>query len=397
MFCKKCGERLDDDANFCEKCGTTVTRQDVEKAAINTLEDSQESINPKAKLSKKNVKTQRTLKGKLPAVIGIGMLVIAVGAFCLVQFADGHGASANVYQEMNFYNGAHFAYDDTRLYFIADYNEDDEVESLYSTDYNGNQKTLIADAENIIRIRVIDGKIYYQESDDGYSIGSMTTTGEENHTIIEFESIAEKYDVAHGQLYYLTNSKIHSCDLSGKNDRILMEDARTFVLNGTMMYYSTGDEICSFNLKSEKQVQLCKAEKASNLAIEGKELYYSISNDGLYRISLSGNAEPERIIRDDYLGRYTFQDNSIYYVHEMSDSDVEDIANYMANSERDALIYRLALIGCGSIYRCDKIGNGKTEIESDQPFVFTLYAYPGGLYYKSSGFSNSIEEIMFEE
>lgn len=25
MFCKKCGFRLDDDANFCPKCGTTVS------------------------------------------------------------------------------------------------------------------------------------------------------------------------------------------------------------------------------------------------------------------------------------------------------------------------------------------------------------------------------------
>ena len=39
------------------------------------------------------------------------------------------------------------------------------------------------------RAELIDGKIYYQESDDGYSIGSMTTAGEENHTIIEFENI----------------------------------------------------------------------------------------------------------------------------------------------------------------------------------------------------------------
>ena len=101
----------------------------------------------------------KVAKKKILAIIGIGVLVIAIGAFCLTRFTGSFGGSKNVYQEINFNNGAHFAYDDTRLYFIADYNADDEDESLYSTDYNGGHKTLIADAENIIRIRVIDGKI----------------------------------------------------------------------------------------------------------------------------------------------------------------------------------------------------------------------------------------------
>ncbi|KAH3816538.1 hypothetical protein DPMN_118055 [Dreissena polymorpha] len=26
MFCKKCGEAVDDDANYCAKCGTPVNR-----------------------------------------------------------------------------------------------------------------------------------------------------------------------------------------------------------------------------------------------------------------------------------------------------------------------------------------------------------------------------------
>ena len=397
MFCKKCGAKLDDDALFCEKCGTTITRQNVEAVAINTTEVLQERTIPEVELSKEIPAPQKLQKNKILAIIGIGVLVIAIGAFCLTRFTGSFGGSKNVYQEINFNNGAHFAYDDTRLYFIADYNADDEDESLYSTDYNGGHKTLIADAENIIRIRVIDGKIYYQESDDGYSIGSMTTAGEENHTIIEFENIAEKYDIANGQLYYLTDSKIYSCNLSGENSRVLMEDARTFVLDGTMMYYATEDGIYSLNLQNEKQAQLCEAEKASNLVIEGKSLYYSVSDDGLYCVSLSGNTVPERIIGDNSLGQFVFQNDGIYYVHEMSDSNRETIANYIADSERDALMYEIALIGCGSIYRCDKTGGGEMEMESDQLFVQTLYTYPDGLYCKSSAFSNSIEKVVFEK
>lgn len=397
MFCKKCGAKLDDDALFCEKCGTTITRQNANTAAINTTKVLQEKAIPEVGEPKETPTPKKLQKNKILAIIGIGVLAIAIGTFCLTHFTGSFGGSKNVYQEINFNNGAHFAYDDTRLYFIADYNEDDEDESLYSTDYNGGHKTLIADAENIIRIRVIDGKIYYQESDDGYSIGSMTTAGEENYTIIETENIVEKYDVANGQLYYLTDSKIHSCDLSGENDQVLMEDARTFVLDGTMMYYATEAGIYSLNLQNEKQTQLCEAKKASDLVIEGNLLYYSVSDDGLYCVSLSGDAIPERIIRDTSFGRFAFQNGNIYYVHEMSDGNRETIANYMADTERDALMYKIALIGCGSIYRCDKTGGGETEMESDQLFVYTLYTYPDGLYCKSSAFSDSIEKVVFEK
>lgn len=397
MFCKNCGAKLDDDARFCEKCGITITRKDIEKTATITTENLQESTHPKAGLPKEALVPQKLSKSKILAIICIGIFAIAMGTFCLIRFTGGHSGNQNVYQEINFNNGAHFAYDDARLYFIADYNEDDDDESLYSTDYNGGHKTLIADAENIIRIRVVDGKIYYQESHEGYSIGSMTTTGEDNHTIVEFENIAEKYDVANGQLYYLTDSKIHSCDLSGENDQVLLEDARTFVLDGTIMYYATEKEICSLNLQNEKQTQLCEAEKPSNLVVEGKELYYSISDDGLYCVSLNGKAAPTRVVRDSSLGRYTFQNGSIYYVHEMSDSDIETIVKHMADSDQDALIYKIALIGCGSVYRCDKTGGGEEKIESDQLLIYTLYTYPNGLYCKSSAFSDSIEEFKFEE
>ena len=49
------------------------------------------------------------------------------------------------------------------------------------------------------------GTRYRQSSDDLYSIGEMTTDGKDKRTIVEFEHIAEKYNVANGHLYYLTD------------------------------------------------------------------------------------------------------------------------------------------------------------------------------------------------
>ena len=100
----------------------------------------------------------------------------------------------------------------------------------------------------------------------------------------EFEHIAEKYNVANGHLYYLTDSKLHVCSLSGENDRILAENARAFVLHGDSVYYATEDEIYSLDLKNDQKAPLCKASKASDLVIADKDLYYMVADDGLYRV-----------------------------------------------------------------------------------------------------------------
>lgn len=54
MFCKKCGFRLDDDANFCPKCGTTVS--DVIKNQFSQQTDTAEKENTYAyELSRKDM------------------------------------------------------------------------------------------------------------------------------------------------------------------------------------------------------------------------------------------------------------------------------------------------------------------------------------------------------
>ena len=54
MFCKKCGFRLDDDANFCPKCGTTVS--DDIKNRVSQQTDTAEKENTYAyELSRKDM------------------------------------------------------------------------------------------------------------------------------------------------------------------------------------------------------------------------------------------------------------------------------------------------------------------------------------------------------
>lgn len=385
-----------DDAQFCEQCGTAVTRQGTVQAPNSTTTETERVPAPEAAPAQGGTRPRKTAGKKLAVLGAAGALIIIAAVVCLSLFTGGQGGSASPYQDANLNNGGFFAYDDSRLYFIADYNESDTKKSLYSTDYSGNQKTLLASATDIIRIRAIDGKLYYQESNDLYSIGEMTTDGKNKRTIVEFEHIAEKYNVANGQLYYLTDSKLHVCSLSGENDRILAENARAFVLYGDSVYYATEDEIYSFDLKNDQKAPLCKASKASDLVIADKDLYYMVADDGLYRVPLKGDGTSTQIIQDSSIARYTFYGNDIYYIQEIGDDAREALAAYMSSSDDDAYLYEIALIGCGSIYQSSNSGGRGSAVDSDQAFVFSLFTSPDGLYCKTSAFSDSIEKVQLE-
>lgn len=385
-----------DDAQFCEQCGTAVTRQGTVQAANGITTETERTPVPEAAPAQGGTRPRKTAGKKLAILGAAGALIIIAAVVCLSLFTGGQGGSASPYQDANLNNGGFFAYDDSRLYFIADYNESDTKKSLYSTDYSGNQKTLLASATDIIRIRAIDGKLYYQESNDLYSIGEMTTDGKNKRTIVEFEHIAEKYNVANGQLYYLTDSKLHVCSLSGENDRILAENARAFVLHGDSVYYATEDEIYSFDLKNDQKAPLCKASKASDLVIADKDLYYMVADDGLYRVPLKGDGTSTQIIQDSSIARYTFYGNDIYYIQEIGDDAREALAAYMSSSDDDAYLYEIALIGCGSIYQTSNSGGRGSAVDSDQAFVFSLFTSPDGLYCKTSAFSDSIEKVQLE-
>ncbi len=358
MFCRTCGAKMADDAQLCEQCGTAVTRQGTVQVPNGTTTETERVPAPEAAPAQGGTRPRKTASKKLAVLCAAGALIIIAAVVCLSLFTGGQGGSASPYQDANLNNGGFFAYDDSRLYFIADYSEDDKKKSLYSTDYSGNQKTLLASATDIIR--------------------------------------AEKYNVANGHLYYLTDSKLHVCSLSGENDRILAENARAFVLHGDSVYYATEDEIYSLDLKNDQKAPLCKASKASDLVIADKDLYYMVADDGLYRVPLKGDGTSTQIIRDSSIARYTFYGNDIYYIQEIDDDTREALAAYISSSDDDTYLYEIALIGCGSIYQASNSGGRGSEVDSDQMFVFSLFTSPDGLYCKTSAFSDSIVKVQLE-
>lgn len=401
MFCKQCGTKLDDDAQFCEHCGTVIKRIASEVSisgdseATNTQEQNvspvmiNEDEQPKAKSIKKKSK-----KGLFIGITAI-LVVIVVGIALSGMLGGGsNGKSSNIYHESNFNNGAKFAYDNSRLYFVGLYDEDDEDTVVYSTDYKGVNKTLISDNGDIISIRICDGRIYYKTSgDEEYTIGVMDTDGSSDATIVKNEESLGHYDVHGDKLYYLLDAKIHVCNFNGEEDAIILEEVETFTLcNGVIYFVSNSDVINSYRIKNGETKELCKSSGASSLSVDGNTLYFACDT-GLSSISISEDATVTKVIRDSSLYSYVFYNDCIYYNHQMSDDDRESIAEYLGEDDWDVLTYKLALIGAGSIYKAPISGGDGESVDSDQIFVYSLYSYPQGLYCKVTILGDSIEPV----
>lgn len=411
MFCKKCGTNLADDSLFCENCGMPVRQAESAPAEPVSpvppmppvfeerppVSIPVQPVTPVWEQPTFEKPKKSSAKWLIPVVIAAAAVVVAAIIAVLLLLGGGGGSSEEFYHEMNFNNVAYFAYDDNRLYFVAEYNDDAEDTSLYSTDHNGINKKMISDNGDIIRIRVVDGKIYYLEStDDVYNVGVMDTDGSNDRVIVTTENLVDKYAVRDGKLFYLTDDQLFVCDLNGGDSKLLVEGASTFVVGDGVLYYASEDVISAFDLKKENSKQLCKAEGAADLALNGNTLYFACDT-GLNTVDVKGDGSVKRLISDSEMDSYVVYGDYIYYCHEFTTDEIAEIAEYLATDSSSVLTYKLLFIGTGTLYRANMDGSNAQKVEnSDISVVFALYTSPKDLYYKMTAFSDNIEPVEFE-
>ena len=114
-------------------------------------------------------------------------------------------------------------------------------------------------------------------------------------------------------------------------------------------------------------------------------------------IDVKGDGTINRVINDSKLSAYVFLDEYIYYIHSYEADEIADVAEYLAEDNTDVLLYKLMFAGTGTLYRTDKDGSNKQEVQNvSNPIMFTLYTSPNGLYHKSTIWSDNVEKIEFE-
>lgn len=400
MFCKNCGAKLDDDAMFCDKCGTAI-KKDInsnETVLVETLSSGGVTVSD---VIGGNATSTTTKSGKKrPAVLiaTIAVVVVAaVVAVLLFMTNASNGGSSDPRAESNFNNGAKFAFDDKTLFFIGLYDDDDSDTCVYSTSYTGTNKTLISDDSDISKIRIANGKILYEVyGDNTYTIGIMDKDGSNNTAIVELDNGSDDYlndfDATSSALYYLYNNELRTCGMDGADDTLLFDGVKNFLIVGNTLYYATEKTIFSYDIKKTQNMEICNSE-ASDLVFDNGKIYFKNSN-GIYSVAVTGDEGAQRIVKDSAVGHFVLDGDSIYYIQRLDTDDIIEIAKIM--DEDNYITYGIALIGAGQIERVPKLGGNPEAVDSDQLLSVALFVYPNGMYSKLSAFIDSLSRVEFE-
>ena len=244
--------------------------------------------------------------------------------------------------ECNFNNGGRLAYAGSKLYSIGDSISGEEV-GLFVMDKDGTNPQKISSNEEIKKIRVIEGKIYYSAETDSdpasYSLGSMDLNGASDQTILKLERSVTDFDVVDSILYYVSGGSLCSISLENGQQKTLVAENETtdveeFVIKDRDLYYYSWSASADYGLyKYDMENGTSKkvsSDSANGLVFVGNDLVYSEYN-GIKKVSLDGGSF-EYLVNEKDIANFTITGDIVYYIHRMSDADRNQLGIAVANS-----------------------------------------------------------------
>ena len=332
-------------------------------------------------------------KGK-PLVIIAACIVIAavIAAAALMGGQEKPLIKADLMSQNNFNNGAIFAYDDSHLYFVADYEGESLENDLYSTDYDGNSKKLLFSDGYVRKVRVTDGKVVFtytdKENSDHFYIGMIDPDGAEAVTITDLEAEITDYDLNGKELLYLADEELHSCSLDGSNDKVLLSGVKKFVNAGSMLYYASSDGVYSYTRKKEKSTKLFDGEISELCCGDGR--FYFRRDDAYFLTDTEGN---EKKLVDDKLVHFMlFKGEYIYFIR-MFDKGKLDVLLGQGWEDTDSKY----LVGVGTPIRIPKEGGALEDLgdKSKEDIIVgtTIFGYPDGMYTRGTIVLNTLTPV----
>lgn len=401
MFCKKCGAQLDDDAQFCEKCGTVIKRivpvtvQPNDEAAVDQDEDIEESESTPVdnkeseqeaaatEASEDNNGSERAAGKTQKTSLIIAALIIAVviiAGLSVFLKPSVEVTPADPTAQANFNNYGKMAFDESNLYFVGKSDSKDEKTYVYATSYSGTDKKILSENDDISMIRIAGDKIlYYARGDSKSAIGTMDKDGANDKVIIETEESVSDFDIVASKLYYLAGSDLHSCMINGEKDEIILKDVDNFIISGNL-YYTSEKAIYAYDLIKTRSIKVCDAD-ARELLLRDNTIYF-IDDSGICSVSADGNGVKNTLVSDRQVGQYTIAEDTVYFVKKFTEDEVKALVDYL-NKENDSstsMLYQTALTGTGFVHSCPISGGESEKLDTDPAIVFYLYSYPGGMY-----------------
>lgn len=362
---------------------------------VNTGEESRAQILDAAVSSE--IAVPAVKKKKISPILILLAVIAAAATITAVILTGGKARpviKADLMAQNNFNNGAVFAYDASRLYFVEAYNADTLVNDLYSTDYDGNDKKLLFSDGDVRKVRVTEGKVLFSyrgkkdEDKEHFTLAMMNPDGTEKLVIAEADSEIIDFDLNGDELLYVVDSGLHSCSLDGQDDKELVSDVKSFINAGSMLYYVSSDGVYSFIRKNGKSEKLIDGE-AQELCCEDGRFYYK-TEDTYYVTSEDGRKTK---LLEEPLSHYMLVRNNYVYFVQMFTMD--ELNMYLGEdwTENESI----AMIGIGKAIRVPKEGGAKEELgkKNSEKMILgaTLFGYPEGMYTRLSLVLNLITPV----
>ena len=332
-------------------------------------------------------------KGTPLVIIAACIVIVAViAAAALMGGQEKPLIKADLMSQNNFNNGAIFAYDDSHLYFVADYEGESLENDLYSTDYDGNSKKLLFSDGYVRKVRVTDGKVVFtytdKEDSDHFYIGMINPDGTEAVTITDLKAEITDYDLNGKELLYLADEELHSCSLDGSNDKVLLSGVKKFVNAGSMLYYASSDGAYSYTRKKEKSTKLFDGEISELCCGDGR--FYFRRDDAYFLTDTEGN---EKKLVDDKLVHFMlFKGEYIYFIR-MFDKGKLDVLLGQGWEDTDSKY----LVGVGTPIRIPKEGGALEDLgdKSKEDIIVgtTIFGYPDGMYTRGTIVLNTLTPV----
>ena len=184
------------------------------------------------------------------------------------------------YQNVNIENGGEVCYGDGRIFYVGPYDETDTKDglphnSLYSTDYTGDDKQLLTSREGIGTIRYYDGYVYYSAPDldeHMFRIIRISTDAQTEETVVQMEFTKSegsgRFCINNEKIYYMYDSDIFACGLDGSNPEKILDAVNYFMVQEDVVYAAKSGEIEIFDLNSKSEQGTVATEGiASNLLV----------------------------------------------------------------------------------------------------------------------------------
>ena len=410
-FCTSCGRPVQEEDLYCAGCGKKINR-DAPTPSVPPLYRITEDLNLEEQVpaapdppDTATVEKPEPVKKKSLWKRPWWYLILAAVTAAAVLTALFLPVSITApYEDMNRQGLAYFTYSPDRVFMITRQKDSGlNGNRIISQNYDGTDKTILLDKEDIQGIYYHEDKVYYSRKDEDKGmvvIGCIRADGTGKDQTLYKRQLTEAGVRAlafrDDRMYFLNNYKLVSTTLIGGSEQTLSSNkvvtSFLFQDDDTILYAGTSG-IYAYTLSTGREQRLYTGE-ADNLILYKEYLYFTKLQGPLCRLKLEDGAKVE-VLGGDQVGSYVIFNDTLIFIDQFDQQGIETYVreNLYDGSAVSQSLGELYAAGMGEIFQMELDGANKREVKND-PYGSSLYVSPEKVYSSLMDTISPIEPLI---